>query len=173
VQLASLRDAIAYVSQDTLLFDLSIRDNIMMGRPEASVEELNEAARLAAADGFISALPEGFETIVGQGGQRLSGGQRQRIALARALLRDPRLLLLDEATSALDSESEALVQEALSNVRRGRTTIMVAHRLSTVRSADLVVVLDHGRVVESGTHEQLTEAGGLYARMVKRQELSS
>lgn len=173
VQLASLRDAIAYVSQDTLLFDLSIRDNIMMGRPEASVEELNEAARLAAADGFISALPEGFETIVGQGGQRLSGGQRQRIALARALLRDPRLLLLDEATSALDSESEALVQEALSNVRRGRTTIMVAHRLSTVRSADLVVVLDHGRVVEAGTHEQLTEAGGLYARMVKRQELSS
>ncbi|MFW7269404.1 ABC transporter ATP-binding protein [Gluconacetobacter sp. Hr-1-5] len=169
VRLADLRDAIAYVSQDTLLFDLSVADNIRVGRPSATDAEIRAAARAAAAEPFIDALPEGFATRVGPGGQRLSGGQRQRVALARALLRDPRVLLLDEATSALDSESEALVQEALGQLRQGRTTIVVAHRLSTVRSADLVVVLADGQGMECGTHADLMAADGLYARMVRTQ----
>lgn len=169
VRLADLRDAIAYVSQDTLLFDLSVADNIRVGRPSATDADIRAAARAAAAEAFIDALPEGFATRVGPGGQRLSGGQRQRVALARALLRDPRVLLLDEATSALDSESEALVQEALGQLRQGRTTIVVAHRLSTVRSADLVVVLADGQGVECGTHADLMAADGLYARMVRTQ----
>lgn len=169
VRLTDLRDAIAYVSQDTLLFDLSVADNIRVGRPTATDDEIRAAARAAAAEPFIDALPEGFATRVGPGGQRLSGGQRQRVALARALLRDPRVLLLDEATSALDSESEALVQEALGQLRQGRTTIVVAHRLSTVRSADLVVVLADGQGVECGTHADLMAADGLYARMVRTQ----
>ncbi len=169
VRLADLRDAIAYVSQDTLLFDLSVAENIRVGRPSATDADIRAAARAAAAEAFIDALPEGFATRVGPGGQRLSGGQRQRVALARALLRDPRVLLLDEATSALDSESEALVQEALGQLRQGRTTIVVAHRLSTVRSADLVVVLADGQGVECGTHADLMAADGLYARMVRTQ----
>jgi len=171
VRLSELRGAIAYVSQDTLLFDTTVGANIRMGRPGASEEQVRAAARAAAAEGFIDALPEGFATRVGTGGQRLSGGQRQRIALARALLRDPRLLLLDEATSALDSESEAVVQEALARLRQGRTTIVVAHRLSTVRSADLVVAMSDGRAVECGTHAELLELDGLYARLVRTQAL--
>ncbi len=171
LRLGALRDAIAYVSQDTLLFDTSVGDNIRMGRPGASDAALREAARAAAAEEFIDALPEGFATVVGPGGQRLSGGQRQRIALARALLRDPRLLLLDEATSALDTESEATVQDALARLRAGRTTIVVAHRLSTVRSADLVVALSDGEAIECGTHAALMEEGGLYARLVRTQAL--
>ncbi|MBV1822433.1 ABC transporter ATP-binding protein [Komagataeibacter oboediens] len=167
--LSQLRDAIAYVSQDTLLFDLSVMDNIRMGNPQASDEQLRTAARAAAADEFIRALPRGYDTVVGPGGQRLSGGQRQRVALARALLRNPRVLLLDEATSALDSESEAIVQNALTHLRQGRTTIVVAHRLSTVRSADLVVVMAQGRAVECGTHDALMDEDGLYARMVRNQ----
>ncbi|MDG6094433.1 ABC transporter ATP-binding protein/permease [Acetobacter sp. AN02] len=173
LRLDSLRDALAYVSQDTLLFDLSVRENILMGRPGATEDELYQAAEMASADAFIRLLPEGYDTRVGPGGQRLSGGQRQRIALARALLRNPRLLLLDEATSALDSENEAQVQAALGAVRKGRTTIVVAHRLSTVRSADLVIVLDEGVAVEAGTHNELLAANGLYARMVRTQELPS
>ena len=170
VTLASLRDAIAYVGQDSLLFDDTIAANIAMGRPGASEAEI-EAAAMAAAGGFIATLPEGFATRVGPGGQRLSGGQRQRVALARALLRNPRVLLLDEATSALDTEGEALVQAALARLRAGRTTIVVAHRLSTVRGADLVVAMAGGRAVEAGTHAALMHNDGLYARLVRSQAL--
>ena len=172
LRLASLRDAIAYVGQDALLFDDTIAANIRMGRPDATDGEIAAAAE-AAAGGFIAALPEGFATRVGPGGQRLSGGQRQRVVLARALLRDPRILLLGEATSALDTESEAAVQEALARLRRGRTMIVVAHRLSTVRDADLVVAMEAGRAVEQGTHAQLLAAGGLYARLVRSQMLAA
>jgi ATP-binding cassette, subfamily B, bacterial MsbA len=171
VTLASLRDAIAYVGQDALLFDDSVVANIRMGRPEATVAEVEAAARDAAAADFITALPRGYDTRVGPGGQRLSGGQRQRVALARALLRNPRILLLDEATSALDTESEAAVQVALARLRRGRTTIVIAHRLSTVRDANLVVAMADGRAVESGSHAALLAADGLYARLVRSQAL--
>ncbi len=169
VSLTSLRDAIAYVGQDTLLFDHSIAANIRMGRPDATADAVWAAAEAAAAAGFIRALPDGMETQVGTGGMRLSGGQRQRVALARALLRDPRILLLDEATSALDAESEASVQEALARLRIGRTTIIVAHRLSTVRDADLVVAMADGQAREQGTHGELMAAEGLYARLVRTQ----
>ncbi len=172
VTLASLRDAIAYVGQDSLLFDDTVAANIRMGRPDASDDEVAAAAEAAAAAGFIAALPDGFATIVGPGGQRLSGGQRQRVSLARALLRDPRILLLDEATSALDTESEAAVQEALARLRRGRTTIVVAHRLSTVRDADLVVAMTDGRAVEQGRHADLLDRDGLYARLVRTQSFA-
>jgi subfamily B ATP-binding cassette protein MsbA len=172
VTLASLRDAIAYVSQDALLFDDTIAANIHMGRPGASDTEVAEAATAAAAADFIAALPQGYATRVGPGGQRLSGGQRQRIALARALLRDPRILLLDEATSALDTENEAAVQLALARLRRGRTTIVIAHRLSTVRDAEQVIAMDAGRAMERGTHAELTQENGLYARLVRSQALA-
>jgi ATP-binding cassette, subfamily B, bacterial MsbA len=172
VTLASLRDAIAYVAQDTLLFDDTVEANIRMGRPDASHDAVTAAAEAAAASGFIAALPEGYATRVGPGGQRLSGGQRQRVVLARALLRDPRILLLDEATSALDTESEAAIQVALGRLRQGRTTIVIAHRLSTVRDADLVVVIDAGRAVERGSHAALLDRDGLYARLVRSQALA-
>ncbi len=172
VTLDSLRDAIAYVAQDTLLFDDTVAANIRMGRPDSTEADVERAAGAAAAAGFIAALPEGFATRVGPGGQRLSGGQRQRVALARALLRNPRFLLLDEATSALDAESEVAVQGALAHLREGRTTIVVAHRLSTVRDADLVIVLADGRAVQQGTHAGLLAEGGLYARLVSSQALT-
>ena len=172
VTLSSLRDSIAYVGQDTLLFDDTVAANIRMGRRGATDDEIEAAARAAAAD-FIWTLPQGFATPVGPGGGRLSGGQRQRVALARALLRNPRILLLDEATSALDAESEASIQQALATLRAGRTTIVVAHRLSTVRDADLVVVLADGAAVELGTHAALLAEDGLYARLVRTQALAA
>jgi ATP-binding cassette, subfamily B, bacterial MsbA len=172
VTLESLRGAIAYVGQDSLLFEDTIAANILLGRPDATPAEV-EAAAQAAACGFAAAMPDGFNTNVGVNGQRLSGGQRQRVAIARAILRNPRILLLDEATSALDTESEAAVQAALARLRRGRTTIVVAHRLSTVRDADLIVVMADGRVVEQGTHAQLLAAEGAFARLVKAQALAA
>ncbi len=172
VSLASLRAAIAYVGQDALLFDDTIAANIRMGQPAATDQAVAAAAEAAAA-GFVRDLPEGFETRAGPGGQRVSGGQRQRIVLARALLRAPRLLLLDEATSALDAESEAAVQHALVTLRRNRTTIIVAHRLSTVRDADLVVVVAAGAAVEQGTHAELLRQNGHYARLVRTQALAA
>ncbi|MGH1571674.1 ABC transporter ATP-binding protein [Methylobacterium sp. P31] len=165
VTLASLRDAVAVVSQEVVLFDDTIAANIGFGRPGASRAEIEAAARAAAAHGFVSALPEGYDFRVGPGGGRLSGGERQRVALARAFLKDAPILLLDEATSALDSESERLVQEALTRLMRGRTTLVIAHRLSTVRGADQIVVMEAGRVVETGRHDNLIAAGGAYARL--------
>lgn len=165
----SLRRQIAYVPQEALLFHRSIAENIAYGRPDATFEQIREAARLANALEFIERLPQGFDTVTGERGVKLSGGQRQRIAIARALLADCPVLVLDEATSALDSESEHLVQDALATLMRGRTCIVVAHRLSTVASLDRIVVLEGGRVVEDGPHAQLVEAGGEYAHLWDRQ----
>ncbi|MBL6454285.1 ABC transporter ATP-binding protein [Belnapia sp. T6] len=169
VTLASLRDAIAYVGQDAVIFDDTAFANIACGRPGATQAEVEAAARAAAAHDFIAALPQGYATSLGTGGGRLSGGQKQRVALARALLRDPRVLLLDEATSALDAENEALVAAALARLRQGRTTLVIAHRLATVREADRIVVMQDGRAVEQGSHAALMAADGLYARLVRTQ----
>ena len=165
----SLRRSIAYVPQEALLFHRTIAENISYGRPDATMEQIREAARQANALEFIENLPQGFETITGERGVKLSGGQRQRVAIARALLADCPVLVLDEATSALDSESEALVQDALKTLMRGRTCIVVAHRLSTVASLDRIVVLDHGKEVEDGPHAELINAGGEYAHLWDRQ----
>ena len=165
----SLRRQVAYVPQEALLFHRSIRENIAYGKPGATEEEIRRAAEEANALEFIERLPDGFDTMVGERGVKLSGGQRQRVAIARAILVDAPILVLDEATSALDSESEALVQGALENLMRGRTSIVVAHRLSTVASLDRIVVLAHGEVVEDGTHHELVERGGEYASLWNRQ----
>jgi ATP-binding cassette subfamily B protein len=167
--LAELRARVGIVPQDSVVFSTSALENIRYGKPAASDEEVRAAARSAFAHEFIEALPEGYATFLGERGVRLSGGQRQRIAIARAMLKNPPLLLLDEATSALDAESERMVQAALDAAMRGRTTIVVAHRLATVLRADRIVVLDHGRVVDTGTHAQLVERGGLYARLAAMQ----
>jgi subfamily B ATP-binding cassette protein MsbA len=166
----SLRDQIAIVPQETMLFSSSIRENISYGRIGASEQEVVEAAKAANADDFIRKLPQGYDTLVGERGVRLSGGERQRIAIARALLKNPKLLILDEATSSLDTASEAVVQEALDRLMSGRTTLVIAHRLSTVVNADLILALDGGRIVESGTHSELLARGGLYAGLYSAQK---
>jgi ATP-binding cassette subfamily B protein len=166
---ADIRQRIAMVPQETVIFAASARDNLRYGNWDASEDELWQAARDANAEAFLRALPEGLDTFMGEGGARLSGGQRQRIAIARALLRHAPLLLLDEATSALDAESEKLVQDALERLMASRTTIIIAHRLATVRAADRIIVLDHGQIVEEGTHKMLSAADGLYARLARLQ----
>ena len=171
VTLTSLRDQIGLVTQEPFLFDDTIRANIAYARPDATDAQIREAAHAAAAHEFIDALPDGYDTQVGEAGARLSGGQRQRVAIARAFLKDAPILLLDEATSALDTESEAQVQAALKRLMAGRTTILIAHRLSTVRGADRIYVIDKGRIVETGDHASLTRKRGLYARLARSQDL--
>ena len=163
----SLRDHIALVSQDVTIFNDSIMENIRYGNHNASDEEVREAAKAAAAHEFIEGFDEGYNTIVGENGVKLSGGQKQRISIARAILRDAPILLLDEATSALDNESEKLVQDALKELEKGRTTIVIAHRLTTVQEADQIIVLDQGRIAEHGTHENLLSNNGIYAAMYR------
>ena len=162
---ADLRRAIGLVSQDVFLFHGTVRENVEYGVPageERDEARLVEAAQIAEALEFIEALPQGWDTVVGERGQRLSGGQRQRLSIARAVLKDPPILVLDEATSSVDNETEAAIQRSMEKLARGRTTIVIAHRLSTVRSADAIVVLDKGQVVELGTHDELVARGGLY-----------
>jgi ATP-binding cassette subfamily B protein len=169
IELSALRSHIGVVTQDTYLFHASVLENLKYARPEAASEKIEEAARAAQIHDFIAALPDGYHTIVGERGYRLSGGQRQRLALARAILKDARILLLDEPTNSLDSASEALVQRALGPLLAGRTSLWVTHRLSAVREADLIVVLDEGRIRERGTHPDLLERGGLYAQLYRDQ----
>ena len=169
IALGDLRNRIGIVPQDAVIFSTSALENIRYGKPGASDAEVHAAAKAAFADGFINALPEGFNTFLGERGVRLSGGQKQRISIARAMLKNPPLLLLDEATSALDAESERMVQAALESAMQGRTTLVIAHRLATVQKADRIIVLDHARIVEQGTHSTLVAQGGVYARLAALQ----
>lgn len=168
----SLRAKMSIVSQETVLFNDSIEGNILMGRPTATHEEVVEASKIANAHGFIMESPEGYDTNIGDRGTKLSGGQRQRLSIARAVLKNPEILILDEATSALDTESEKLVQDALTNLLKGRTSVVIAHRLSTIYNADRIYVIDEGRIVEEGTHKELLEKGGLYAHLIEMQSFS-
>jgi ATP-binding cassette subfamily B protein len=165
VELRSLRSEVAFVADDSFLFSATVADNIAYARPEATGEEIERAARRAQAHGFITALPKGYETVIGERGLTLSGGQRQRIAIARALLADPRILVLDDATSSVDARTEAAIRRGLAEAMAGRTTFIVAHRLSTISLADEIVVLDGGRIVDRGSHEELLERSALYAEI--------
>ena len=167
--MASLREQVGLVAQDVHLFGSSVRENIRYGRLDASDDEVEEAAQAANAHRFITQFPEGYDSLVGEKGVKLSGGQRQRVSIARAILKDPRILLLDEATSSLDSESEALIQEALDRLMQDRTTFIVAHRLSTVQHATQILVLEGGRIVQSGSHDVLLAQQGLYRRLCELQ----
>jgi subfamily B ATP-binding cassette protein MsbA len=169
VRLDSYRSQLGVVLQDNFLFDGSIKDNILFGRPDASDDRVVEASRIARVDEFASQFEKGLETVIGERGVKLSGGQRQRVAIARAILADPRILILDEATSSLDSESEAAIQEGLAALMRGRTTFVIAHRLSTIRRADQILVLEHGLIVERGTHAELLERRGRYFELYTKQ----
>ena len=165
----SLRQSVAYVPQETALFHRSIAENIAYAKPDATIGEITRAAKLANAHEFIKDLPNGYDTLVGERGIKLSGGQRQRVAIARAILKDAPILVLDEATSALDSESEALIQDALKELMNGRTSLVIAHRLSTVANLDRIIVLNNGKIVEQGSHRQLLKNGGPYAKLWSRQ----
>jgi len=161
----SLREAVSFVPQDPILFHRSLKDNIKYGKTEATDEAMIEAAKLAHCHEFITALPYGYDTYVGERGIKLSGGERQRVAIARAILKNAPILVLDEATSSLDSHSEMLIQDALDVLMRGKTVIVIAHRLSTIRKMDRIVVLDHGKIIEEGTHDRLLADEGLYAKL--------
>jgi ATP-binding cassette subfamily B protein len=169
LQLESLEETVGMVTQETYLFHDTVRRNLLYGKPDATDEELEAAARAAFIHDRIAEMPEGYDTVVGERGYRMSGGEKQRLAIARVVLKDPRILILDEATSSLDTTSERLVQEALRPLMRGRTTIAIAHRLSTILSADVIFVLDRGRLVERGTHRELLDEGGLYAQLYDQQ----
>ncbi|HVW36467.1 MAG TPA: ATP-binding cassette domain-containing protein, partial [Pirellulales bacterium] len=169
IELDSFRRLLGIVEQDIFLFDGTIAENIGYAVRHASLEDIEQAAKIAHAHEFISALPQGYKTLIGERGVKLSGGQRQRLAIARAVLADPRILILDEATSNLDTESEQLIQQSLHTLMRGRTCFVIAHRLSTIVGADRIVVIEHGQIVESGTHDELMAASGRYRQMVRRQ----
>jgi ATP-binding cassette subfamily B protein/subfamily B ATP-binding cassette protein MsbA len=172
IKLKSYRQLLAVVQQETFLFDGSVRDNIAYGLRDAGDQQIEDAARRANAHEFIQNLPDGYDTFIGERGFKLSGGQRQRISIARAILADPAILILDEATSNLDTESEQLIQQSLAELYKNRTTFVIAHRLSTVTHADLIVAMEAGRIVETGTHDELLERRGLYFDMVERQRRS-
>jgi ATP-binding cassette subfamily B protein len=169
VTLASLRAQVGIVLQDTTLFATTVRENLRFGRPDAGEAEVAEAAAAAQAHDFIAALPQGYDTVVGEKGDTLSGGQKQRIAIARALLQDPRILILDDATASVDTETEQLIRKALDRLMKGRTTFVIAHRIATIRRADQILVLDGGRIVGRGTHAGLLESCGVYVDITNRQ----
>ncbi|WOC52082.1 hypothetical protein BPO_1435 [Bergeyella porcorum] len=171
LSLEQYRNLLGMVTQESVLFNDSVYNNILMGKPDASREEVISAAKIANADAFISQLPEGYDTTIGDDGNKLSGGQKQRVSIARAVLKNPPIMILDEATSALDTESERLVQLALENMMENRTSLIIAHRLSTIQKADLIVVMERGNIVEQGTHQELLAQNGIYKKLGRFAEL--